>query len=265
MGKKGRAMNRSWLNITLILWVCAASAGETQSPDTIISGITAQAEISIDPPPSVLIERIGDGELTLCWPLVQGATGYRTFRGIVIEFDADSLGHLVKRDEPRLAWIPWTKVDLTSDTVKVSLSIDYAAQVGSATVDSSGIRLSSLPAPNGSAPYIWGVSTVMMVGGVAYNSKIRRADTKIKATLLCWWDFDVNEDGRTDYGDFFLLMDSFGAEELDYLWNSACDFSGDRKIDMDDVFIFADWWDLLRRLPHDRDQCGNPEIELFRL
>lgn len=260
----------SFLNFSLFLGVCAVSTSEAQIPDTANAGTTTQAEVSVDPPSTVLMERVGDGNVILHWPLNSGATGYRILRGIAVDHDLDSLGRIVEVNPPSLKWIPWAKVDLVLDSLKTEAQLSEGegpfpvAQGGVVSIDSFGVRL-LLAALSGNTPEPWGVSTSTVVGGVTYNSKVRRADTKIRGGLLCWWDLDMNGDSRTDYADFFLLMDTFDIDELEYQWNPTCDLSGDHTVNMDDIFIFVDWWDLLQRLPHNPAECGNPEKGFFNI
>ena len=51
---------------------------------------------------------------------------------------------------------------------------------------------------------------------------------------------DFDGDGRTDFADFFRLVDALGLTSFHPGWDPAFDLNEDRRISLDDFFLFAD-------------------------
>jgi len=58
---------------------------------------------------------------------------------------------------------------------------------------------------------------------------------------------DINEDGKVDYKDAFLLLKSYGKVEGDPKYNRNADFNYDGKVDYKDVFLFLKMYGYVER------------------
>ncbi|NKB71960.1 MAG: hypothetical protein GKR89_33200 [Candidatus Latescibacteria bacterium] len=51
---------------------------------------------------------------------------------------------------------------------------------------------------------------------------------------------DFNEDGKVDFADFFLFVETFGAKEGAPAWDPIFDFTADGQINFADFFVFVE-------------------------
>jgi len=175
-----------------------------------------------------------DGNLTddsfvlLEWEAVRGASYYRIFRSLYVDFrparpEDNTDQPLVQLETPELAWIPWAMGDVVpgEDTVRVVVAVlDNALTT-------------------------WAVSTAVVEGEVERSSSM---------TIGEWISFtapstppvepplygDHNRDGIVGFDDFFLFADHFGTRSADPEWTPEYDYTENGVVDFDDFFIFAD-------------------------
>ena len=92
----------------LLLWGAGARA-QPAAPDSVWSDQECWSMVAEEPTEGQ------DGSICLCWTTVEEADAYRIWRQIMVTSGLDEDGNLVELDTPRLAWVPWGKVDRPED------------------------------------------------------------------------------------------------------------------------------------------------------
>lgn len=162
------------LSVTLALWAATAAAedgsGVGFSGESRATDVTELVDETIPAPAAITAEPFaGDGTLgngvLFCWAPVPGVSGYRIWRKIVVDYELDASGELVLLDQPEERWIPWARVDVSSDGLEVRTVL--------MTLDGN--------------PTQWGVSAFVIRDGVEHRSPIRPVDDPATAIGPSSW------------------------------------------------------------------------------
>ena len=85
------------------------------------------------PPDSVWVEPAtwpdGRSGYIVYWTAVEGAEGYRIYRGIPVTTGLDEDGNIVELEQPRFEWIPWGFVETTEPVEWMAATLDGEAAV----------------------------------------------------------------------------------------------------------------------------------------
>ena len=170
----------------------------------------ASAAWAIAPPDSVWVESVEydeslGGFVTLGFPSVKEADGYRIFRMIWVTTIADESGNLVELDDPERAWVSWGTVTSEQDTVRVR----------TATLDSDST-------PFGVAAFV-----------LDEDGEEILSDRVVVFVKGPYHPADFNQDGQIDFADFFLFADNFASGDVRF------DLDGNGQVTLEDYFLFA--------------------------
>lgn len=167
----------------------------------------APAAWAIDPPDSVWVESVENGFVTLGFPSVEEAEGYRIYRLMAVTHVLGEDGEAVMKDGE--AWVPWAAVTdegiIRQDTVRVriaTLDTDSSLMgVAAFVLDEDGEEILS-------------DRVVVFVEGIFHPA-------------------DFNQDGQIDFADFFLFADNFASGDVRF------DLNGNGRVTLEDYFLFV--------------------------
>ena len=174
--------------------------------------LLAPAAWGIDPPDSVWVESVGyeegtGGFVTLGFPAVEGAAGYRIYRMLAVTHVLGENGDVVRKDGK--AWVPWAAVTdehiIRQDTIRVRI-----------------ITLDTDRSPMGVSAFV-----------LSEDGEEILSDRVVVFVEGIYHPADFNQDGQIDFADFFLFADNFASGEVRF------DLNGNGQVTLEDYFLFV--------------------------